>query len=164
MKREKEFFQLFALLSKASSRKKVYARKAAKEGRQDIALFLRAVSESEAIQARRLLNNIKGRIDRSEDYLAVIFEREIAGLVEEYNQAESQAEELGLASLKDVIKQLKRAEKLIASFYSGDKKDVTTGKSEKYSVCPFCGYLTGKKPPESCPICGADKKSFLLVQ
>ena len=31
--------------------------------------------------------------------------------------------------------------------------------------CTLCGYIhTGDEPPEKCPVCGADKSKFILVE
>ena len=63
---EKILISAFSLLSKASSRKKVYSQKALKEGREDLNHLLRTISESESVQARRLFNSLRGQIDNSD--------------------------------------------------------------------------------------------------
>ena len=31
--------------------------------------------------------------------------------------------------------------------------------------CSVCGYVhTGEEPPDTCPVCGAPKEKFVLVQ
>ena len=84
---EENLTRLFALLSKAAARKKVYARKARLDGRPDLSHLLRAISASETVQAHRLFKTLRGKIDTSEGYLTTIFEQELPLLIEEYSQS-----------------------------------------------------------------------------
>jgi rubrerythrin len=151
--------QAFAQLSKAAARKKVYSRKAAKEGRPEVARFLRAMSASEAVQARRLFNSLIGRIDTSEEYVTTIFEKEVQSILEIYAELiDSAAAEKPALLL--AAKQLRAAETRLRSFYSQGSKDITVDEDPGYFVCKFCGYVSTGSPPEKCPICGASKDDF----
>lgn len=150
----------FSLLSKASARKKVYSLKALREGREDLSHLLRTISESESVQARRLFNSLRGQIDNSDQYISTIFEKEIERIVEIYTVNLSEAEKEGNISLTQALSQLRAAERRIMSFYSDETKDVKGNLIKKYFVCQFCGYINTEKPPESCPICRANKNGF----
>ena len=158
-KTDQYLFQAFTRLSKAAARKKIYSRKAAKEGRPDLARLLRAMSASEAVQARRLFNSLVGRVDISEEYVSTIFEKEVQALLENYSElitrASAERPALGYA-----LSQLRAAETRLRSFYSQDTKDVKATKAAGYFVCRFCGYLSENSPPEKCPICGATMDAF----
>jgi rubrerythrin len=78
--------QAFARLSKGASRRKIYSRKAVRDGRPEVARFLRAMSASEAVQARRLFNSLIGKVDTSGAYLTTIFEKEIRAILENYTK------------------------------------------------------------------------------
>ena len=151
--------QAFALLSKAAARKKIYSREAAKKGRPEIALFLRAMSASEAVQARRLFNSLVGKVDTSDEYVSTIFEKEVQALMENYSEliANASAER---PALLHALSQLRAAETRLRSFYSPDDKDVNVKKDAGYFVCRFCGYLNENSPPDICPICGAPMDAF----
>ncbi len=157
--REK-LIKTFGLLSKASARKKVYSQKARQEGRQEVSHLLRVISESESVQARRLFNSLRGQIDTSGHYISTIFEKELEVIIGEYSENLREAQQEENKAITQVLSQLRAAERRIMSFYSKETKDVTVNKAQKYFVCQFCGYINIEKPPESCPICGADKKSF----
>ena len=157
---EKILISAFSLLSKASARKKVYSLKAIKEGREDLSHLLRTISESESVQARRLFNSLRGHIDNSDLYISTIFEKEIEKIVEEYTANLSEAEKEKNKTLTQVLSQLRAAERRIMSFYSKETKDVRVNKAQKYFVCQFCGYINIEKPPETCPICGANQNGF----
>jgi rubrerythrin len=149
----------FAQLSKAAARRKVYSRKAAKEGRPEVAHFLRAMSASEAVQARRLFNSLIGRVDKSDTYLATIFEEEVQAILENYSELiENAADER--PALLHALSQLRAAETRLRSFYSLDEKNVKVKEDSGYFVCRFCGYLAIDNPPGKCPVCGAPTDAF----
>lgn len=160
---EKILGSAFYLLSKAASRKKVYSQKARKEGREDLSHLLRAVSESELTQSRRLLHSIRGKIDLSEDYVSTIFEEELEEIIQKYTHGLHDSELEKNTPVKHAFTQLKAVEKHIRSFYSKEAKDISVGGKTKYFVCNFCGYINTMAAPESCPICGALKKDFREV-
>ncbi|MEN8232501.1 MAG: rubredoxin-like domain-containing protein [Thermodesulfobacteriota bacterium] len=151
--------QAFARLSKAAARRKIYSRKAAKEGRPEAARFLRAMSASEAVQAHRLFNSLIGRVDTSEAYLSSIFEEEVQTILENYSELINNAA-AERPALVHALSQLRAAETRLRSFYSQDSKDVHVDKDADYFVCRFCGYLAIDSPPEKCPVCGAPMDAF----
>ena len=159
IKTDQNLARAFAKLSKAAARRKVYSRKAAKEGRPGLARLLRAMSASEAVQARRLFNNLIGWIDKSDEYLTSIFEKEVQGIIENYSELIDQAAEEKPA-LIHALSQLRAAETRLRSFYNPDDCDVKINEDAGYHVCRFCGYLATDSPPERCPICGAPSDAF----
>jgi rubrerythrin len=151
--------QAFARLSKAAARRKIYSRKAAKEGRPEVARFLRAMSASEAVQAHRLFNNLIGRVDTSDAYLSSIFEEEVQTILENYSELINDAA-AERPALLHALSQLRAVETRLRSFYSQNSKDVHVDKDADYFVCRFCGYLSIDRPPEKCPVCGAPTDAF----
>ena len=154
--------QAFARLSKAAARRKIYSRKAAKEGRPEVARFLRAMSASEAVQAHRLFNSLIGRVDTSNEYITTVFEKEVQAILENYSEfIDNAAAER--PALLHALSQLRAVETRLRSFYSQDSKDVHVDKDAGYFVCQFCGYLSIDRPPEKCPVCGAPIDAFQEV-
>jgi len=151
--------QAFANLSKAASRKKIYSRKAARDGRPEVARFLRAMAESEAVQARRLFNSMIGKVDTSDDYIKTIFETEVQALLKNYRELIENAT-LERPALLHALSQLRAAETRLRSFYSRESRDVAVKKDADYFVCHFCGYLSTGAPPDKCPVCGASSDAF----
>ena len=158
-----DIFKIFGLLSNSSARKKIYSRKAAKEGHTEIAHLLRAMMESEARQAKRMYNTMRGRIDKSDKFLATIFEKEVQDNIDEYSQKIKEAEQAGKTSIVHALSQLRAAEKILLSFYNRQTKDVAIDKDMQYFVCQFCGYVSKNSAPAKCPICTADKERFKEV-
>jgi rubrerythrin len=151
--------QAFAQLAKAAARKKIYSRRAARDGRPEVACFLRAMAESEAVQSRRLFNSLIGKIDTSDEYLKTIFEKEVPDLLATYSELFENATAERPAFLH-AVSQLQSAETRLRSFYASDKNDVTINSKTRYFVCRFCGYLATDRQPEKCPICGASSEAF----
>ena len=157
-------FEIFGMVSNSSARKRIYSHKAAKEGHTEVAHLLRAMMESEAVQAKRMYHTMRGRIDKSEKYLATIFEREIQDNIDAYAEKIREAEEAGMTSVVHALSQLRAAEKILLSFYSRQTKDVFINEDMRYFVCQFCGYVSKNSAPDKCPICTADKERFNEVQ
>ncbi len=149
----------FAQLSRSAARKKAYSRKASMKGRPEVASFLRAMSASETVQARRLFNSLIGKIDTSDAYLTTIFEDEMPAILENYAELIASGTDERPALLH-ALTQLRAAETRLRSFYTPEKSDVKVEKDADYFVCTFCGYLSTNNPPDKCPICGAPKDAF----
>ena len=161
---DEKLLTTFGTLMRASARKKVYSHKAKKEGDLQTALLLRAIASSEAIQARRILNLIKGHIDLSEVYLQTIFEDEVGSLIERYDQDIELISQSGIPSIPEAMTQLRAAERRIKSFYTKNSQKFRSTDNETLYVCNFCGYISVDHIPETCPICSAEKKAFIKVE
>lgn len=161
-KSDPQLARVFAGLSRAAARRKIYSRKADKEGKPAVAHFLRAMSASEAVQARRLFNSLIGRVDTSDAYIDTIFAKEVHAILEKYSELIDSLPGQKPALLQ-ALKQLRAAETRLRSFYDGDKKDLKMDKDARYFVCRFCGYLSTGSPPEKCPLCTAPKDAFKQI-
>ncbi len=160
IKEPEKLIRAFGLLSRAAARKKFYAQKAKLAGRPELSHLLRAMAESEAIQARRLFNAMRGQIDRSDRYVATIFEQEIEEMLAEYTELLAEAERNEDRVLVPILTELRAAEQHTLAFYARERKDARSTKAERYFACSFCGYLHLSAPPESCPVCGASQQAF----
>ncbi|MBC8317815.1 MAG: rubrerythrin family protein [Desulfobulbaceae bacterium] len=160
---EEKLLTTYGMLMKASARKKIYSQKAIKEGHEAAGRLLRAVSVSEAVQARRILNLLKGPIDLSEEYLSTIFEQEITPVLQQYTQNIEDLSQAGIPSIPQVLKQLWSAERHLKSFYSNDTEDISIEEDDRLYVCNFCGYMSVNNAPDSCPLCRAEKKAFKQI-
>ena len=83
-KTEQNLALAFAAESKAAARNSAFAQKAAHEGYGQIAALFRAVSEAEAVHARRYLMLLRGKVGSTEENLEAAFQSEIKANVEEY--------------------------------------------------------------------------------
>jgi len=160
---EEMLLRTFGLLSKAAARKKIYAKKAAREGREGAGHLIRAIAESEKVQAHRIFSAYRGHIDLSEKYLSTLFEKEIEDIIEQYSRVLGTAKKDANQAILHALTQLLAVEKRIRSYYSTEKKDIPDDHDRTYHVCSFCGHINEAPLPDSCPVCGAARDSFREV-
>lgn len=164
-KTEKNVRAAFVGEAKAYFRLLAYAEKAQEEGIPQIALLFRAVAEAERVHATRNLNLIKNIMVKDTDAnLEASFEQEKSISENEYTDFLKDAEDEGEKAAAFVFSQARDAETFHAKLYEraifqSMKKDV-----KAYHVCQVCGFVTDKKAPKKCPICGAPEEQFKTVE
>ncbi len=161
---ERDLAIAFAAESKASIRNEAFARKAEAEGYHQMARLFRAVSEAEAVHARRYLRLMRGKIGTTEENLKAAFENEIKANVDEYPKLIKHASDEGHSSAFRAFSQSRDVENRHAELYKKAMTDMLSERSTDYYVCQVCGYISEDEPPEKCPVCGALKAKFKLVK
>jgi len=150
--------------AKAYFRLLAYAQKADEEEVPQIALLFRAIAEAERVHATRQLNLIKDLVVKDTDTnLENSFQREKSISENEYPEFLRMAEEDGENAAALVFSQARDAEGYHAKLYERAIYDVIKDKVSDYYVCQVCGYVTDKKMPAKCPVCGAPKEKFKTV-
>jgi len=163
-KTEKNVRAAFVGEAKAYFRLLAFAEKAEAEGNLQIALLFRAISEAERVHASRNLTLMRDIIVKDTDTnLERSFEREKSISENEYPDFLKDAEDEGEKAAAIVFSQARDAEAFHAKLYEraifqSMKKDVSA-----YFVCQVCGYVTDKKAPKNCPVCGAPEEKFKKV-
>ncbi len=164
-KRTKEnIYTAFIGEAKAYFRLLAYAEKADEEDIPQIALLFRAIAEAEKIHAMRNLNLVRDMLVRDTDTnLRKSFRREKSVSENDYPDFISQAEEDGEKTAALAFSQARDAENIHMKLYDRAIYHVIKNEVKAYHVCGVCGYVTDKKMPEKCPICGAGKDKFKTV-
>lgn len=140
---------------------KVYAQKARLDGDIELCRLLSAISESEAIQAKRLFYSARGKVDMSEDYLQTVFEEEIPAVIDMLSANLIQAAQDDNTPMIQALSQLRSVERRNQAFYLIEEGETKIAKGEDYAICQFCGYISaGETLPASCPVCGASCDDF----
>ena len=160
---EEMLLRTFGLLSKASARKKTYAKKAVRDGRKGVGHLIRAITESEKVQAHRIFSAYRGHIDLSDKYLSTLFEKEIEEIIDQYSKDIRKAKVAENKAILHALTQSLVVEKRIRDYYSSEKQGISDDSDRSYHVCIFCGYISESPLPDSCPVCGADRDSFKEV-
>jgi rubrerythrin len=163
-KTERDLAQAFAAESKASVRNDAFARKADAEGFPQIARLFRAVSEAESVHARRYLLLLRGKIGSTEENLQRAFQSEIRANVEEYPKLIRDAAEEGEEGALKAFSQSRDVENRHAELYRSALNDMVSERRVDYYVCQVCGHVSEQEAPEHCPVCGAVKGKFKLIQ
>lgn len=163
-KTQKNVRTAFVGEAKAYFRLLAYADKAEEEGNQQIALLFRAIAEAERVHATRNLNLLKDVVVKDTDTnLESSFEREKSISTNEYPNFLKDAEDEDEKAAAIVFSQARDAEEFHAKLYEraifqSMKEDVND-----YQVCQVCGYVTDKKAPKKCPVCGAPQEKFKTI-
>ncbi len=151
--------------AKAYFRLLAYAEKADEEEIPQMALLFRAIAEAERVHATRNLNLVKDLVVKDTDTnLEKSFQREKTVSENIYPDFIKEAEDEGETAVAQVFSYARDAETYHAKLYERAIYDVIKDKVNAYYVCQVCGYVTDKKAPEKCPVCGAPKEKFKAVE
>ncbi len=157
-------YKAFIGEAKAYFRLLAYAEKAEEEAVPQIALLFRAIAEAERVHATRQLNMIRDLIVKDTDTnLEKSFQREKSVSENEYPGFLKDAEEEGETAAALAFSHARDAEGFHAKLYERAIYHVIKDEVKSYHVCQVCGYVTEKKIPNKCPICGAPKDKFKTI-
>jgi len=153
--------EMYLRIATGAARKRIFALRAAKEERVDLALFFNALAESEEAQARRLLYLLRGLVGTTAENVAEVMKQELPLLQMGYRRLEEAVQQKGMASVRHLSEQEQKVGKK-NSFLLQKTRDGKGGASAYY-VCSFCGYVHENEAPKTCPVCQAPRKRFRRV-
>jgi len=163
-KTKENVYTAFIGEAKAYFRLLAYAEKAEEEDVPQIALLFRAIAEAERVHATRQLNLVKDVLVKDTDTnLMKSFQREKSVSENEYPEFIKEAEEDGEKAAALAFTHARDAETFHAKLYERAIYNVIKDVVKAYHVCQVCGYVTDKKIPEKCPVCGAPKEKFKTI-
>ena len=164
-KTKQNVYTAFIGEAKAYFRLLAYAQKAEEEDIPQIALLFRAIAEAERVHATRHLNLVKDILIKDTDTnLEKSFQREKSISENEYPEFMKVAEEDGEKAAALVFCQARDAETFHVKLYERAIYHVIRDETKAYHVCQVCGYVTDKKIPDNCPICGVPKEKFKTIE
>lgn len=151
--------------AKAYFRLLAYAERAEAEEVPQIALLFRAIADAERVHATRHMNLLKDMVVKDTDTnLENSFQREKSISENEYPDFLKEAEDEGESAAALVFSHARDAEGYHAKLYERAIYQVIKNKVKAYQVCQVCGYVTDKKVPKQCPVCGAPPEKFKAVE
>jgi rubrerythrin len=156
--------EAFAGESQASQKYLAFAKKAEKEGFNNIARLFRTAAEAERIHAEGHLSALEG-IGSTAQNLRAAIEGETHEYTEMYPPMLEQAEAEGHKAKRMFAYALK-AEAVHARLYELALQAVEKGQDlgeGKVYLCPICGHIEFGAPPASCPICNAKGAVYVQV-
>jgi rubrerythrin len=92
------------------------------------------------------------------------FQREKTVSENAYPSFIKDAEDEGETVAALTFSQARDAESFHAKLYERAIYHVIKDEVKAYHVCQVCGYVTDKKKPKKCPICGAPEEQFKTVE
>ena len=154
----------FAGESQANQKYKAFAKKAEKEGFVNIAKLFRTTAEAERIHAEGHLKALEMIASTAENLQAAI-DGETYEFTEMYPPMVELAQSDGHKA-KTMFKFAVDAEEVHAQIYQKALDAVKNGTDmdvSDFHLCMVCGYIEIGSAPDKCPVCGALKKMFALV-
>jgi rubrerythrin len=152
----------FVAESQAHQRNLAFAFKAEQEDLPQMAKLFRAVAEAEGVHAfnhLRLLGGVSG----TQENLESAFERENLA-TQTYPQFIKEANEEGNTGVAKIFSYSRDVEAGHAKLYKKALDHMVQEAETKYYVCGVCGYVSDGELPDQCPICGAPKEKFRMVE
>jgi rubrerythrin len=158
-------YKAFIGEAKAYFRLLAYAERAEEEEVPQVALLFRAIAEAERVHATRQMNLVRDLIVKDTDTnLEKSFQREKSVSENEYPDFQKTAEAEGETAAALAFSHARDAESYHAKLYERAILNVIKDKVAAYHVCQVCGYVTDKKIPKACPVCGAPPEQFKTVE
>jgi rubrerythrin len=156
----------FAGESQASRKYLFFAERAEQEGYKQIARLFRAAADAETVHARNHLKVMQGIKSTGENLLAARG-GENYEFTEMYPKFIKQAEAEGNDKARDSFDLANKVERIHHGLFdaalSKIEKSETIEEKPIY-VCQYCGNTVEGEAPEKCPICGAPKRMFKLIE
>jgi len=160
---EQNLLEAFAGESQANRKYLAFAKKADQEGYPQVANLFRAAAEAETVHAHAHLRVLKGIKSTAENLKEAIagetheFKSMYPAMIEAAQSEGEKAAERSFTFANEV-------EKIHADLYQKALDNLDNPEAvECYYVCAVCGYTCENEAPETCPVCGANKKAFSRV-
>lgn len=156
----------FAGESQANRKYLFFAEKAESEGQKRIARLFRAAAEAETVHARNHLKVLQG-IRSTRENLQTAISGENHEFTEMYPRFIETANSENEKKAVDSFDLANKVEKIHHSLYQEALSDLEKGtvkEPKPFYVCQVCGNTVEGEAPDKCPICGASKKMFKLIE
>jgi len=156
----------FAGESQAKRKYLFFAEKAEEEVQKRIARLFRAAADAEAIHARNHLKVLQG-IESTRENLLTAIGGENHEFTEMYPAFIKKAEVEGEKKAADSFDLANEVEQIHHGLYHDALSGIEKGEImelKPFYVCQYCGNTVEGEAPEKCPVCGAPKRMFKLVE
>jgi rubrerythrin len=156
----------FAGESQANRKYLLFAEKAEGEGYKQVARLFRAAADAEAVHARNHMKVLQG-VKSTRENLMAAREGESYEFKEMYPAFIKQAEAEGADKARDSFDLANQVEQIHHRLFEAilGKLEKSEAVAEKpIYVCQVCGNTVEGEAPEKCPICGAPREKFKLIE
>jgi rubrerythrin len=156
----------FAGESQANRKYLFFAEKAEQEGHKRTARLFRAAADAETVHARNHLKVMQG-IKSTRENLETAIGGENHEFTEMYPQFIEKANAEGEKKATDSFDLANKVEKIHHTLYRdalSKLESKVSAELKPFYVCKYCGNTVEGEAPEKCPVCGAPKKMFKLIE
>ncbi|NPV59242.1 MAG: rubrerythrin family protein [Actinobacteria bacterium] len=154
--------EAFAGESQANRKYLAFAAKADEEGYAQVARLFRAAADAETVHAHAHLR-VMGGIGSTADNLKQAIEGETAEFKAMYPKMMEEAKAEGNDPAYISFANANAVEEIHAGLYQKALDNLGNNEETVYYVCQVCGNTVEGEAPDKCPICGAPKKMFKLI-
>lgn len=162
-KTEQNLKDAFAGESQANRKYLAYAQRAEDEFMHGVAKLFRAIAEAETIHAHKHFRTMGG-VKTTKENLDDALSGETHEFKNMYPQMIEDAKAEGQKSAEISFNYANEVEKLHAELYKKVIENPDKFPVQDYYICKICGYTAPESIPETCPVCGANKKAFFKVE
>jgi rubrerythrin len=156
----------FAGESQANRKYLFYSEKAEQEGHSQIAKLFRAAADAETVHARNHLKVMQGIKSTRENLLAAKG-GENYEFTEMYPAFIKQAQAEGEDKARDSFDLANKVEQIHHGLFDSALSKIEKGEAidkKPIYVCQVCGNTVEGVAPERCPVCGASRRMFKLIE
>lgn len=156
----------FAGESQAHMKYLIFANVAKEEERPNLARMFRAIAYAEQVHATNHYR-VLGNINDSTQNLQVCIDGENFEVEDMYPAYNAVAKLEGEKGAERSIHFALEAEKIHAAWYTEAQQTVRADGDIKIGdirICSVCGHTIEGEAPERCPICGAPREKFRLIE
>jgi rubrerythrin len=156
----------FAGESQANRKYMFFADKAEEEGQKRIARLFRAAADAETVHARNHFKVLQG-IKSTKENLEAAIGGENHEFTEMYPEFIEKANAEGEKKAADSFNLANKVEKIHHGLYKDALVQLEKGHAvdlKPFYVCQYCGNTVEGEAPDKCPVCGAPKKMFKLIE
>jgi rubrerythrin len=163
MSTEDNLKEAFAGESQANRKYLAFAKKADEEGFVQAARLFRAAADAETVHAHAHLR-VLGGIGETKANLQEAIGGETHEFTKMYPAFIDESEKEGNNAATMSFKNANAVEEIHAGLYQEALDNLGSNEETVYYVCQVCGNTVEGEAPDKCPICGAPKKMFKLVE
>lgn len=156
----------FAGESQANRKYLFFAEKAAEDGHRRVARLFRAAADAETVHAKNHLKVMQG-IGSTKDNLITAIGGENHEFTEMYPDFIKQAATDGNKQAGNSFNLANKVEQIHHGLYEAALSELekgSNGELKPFYVCQYCGNTVEGEAPDKCPICGAPKRMFKLIE
>ena len=151
----------FAYMSKSNALNKLHAAKFKRDGRALHAKLLMSISRSDAIQARRTLMYIRGKLKDAFGYFDELSAQKQQDADQKYPRLSDRLQKEGMSKASEAFAQYSEVARIQRRLLNDLHEDCVDQDTDYY-VCDICGCIAADEPPDNCPVCNAVKEKFSL--
>jgi rubrerythrin len=146
-----------------AARNTLHAARLRKDRRPSMARLLAAISAAEDIQSRRMLMQMRGKIDEPTAHLSSLRRKKYDDFAEVFPKLAAHFGRSGLSKTAEAFEQFSDVAKNHYDRIS-ETADIGGDEMATFFLCQVCGYIAAEFPPARCPVCGAIETKFSEVR